>query len=215
VGIGIFRSVSSAFDADAGDGAYRYAATLGAYGAVITGHTFCCWKAASVLRFDTLNRARLCRMTRAFVDAETLPSSRDGSKKNDDALVSLPGVDAAGKEEGVYRARFAADAPTLGASLPECARDWEDLEVLMTLSRESVSRYGCRRSQIRPRVGQKPKRALRVARRRRQAGGRPRGGARRDQGVGGYPQRVIDARVSLGSVPPSRRRRTRTRTRGS
>lgn len=140
VGIGIFRSVSSAFDADAGDGAYRYAATLGAYGAVITGHTFCCWKAASVLRFDTLNRARLCRMTRAFVDAETLPSSRDDSKKNDDALVSLPGVDAAGKEEGVYRARFAADAPTLGASLPECARDWEDLEVLMTLSRERACR---------------------------------------------------------------------------
>lgn len=141
VGIGIFRSVSSAFDADAGDGAYRYAATLGAYGAVITGHTFCCWKAASVLRFDTLNRARLCRMTRAFVDAEN-ESYRDESKKNDDAvgvetldaLVALPGVDAAGAEEGVYRARFAADAPTLGASLPECARDWEDLEGLMTLS---------------------------------------------------------------------------------
>lgn len=133
VGIGIFRSVSSAFDADAGDGAYRYAATLGAYGAVITGHTFCCWKAASVLRFDTLNRARLCRMTRAFVDAEN-ESSRDEWKKNDDALVALPGVDAAGAEEGVYRARFAADAPTLGASLPECARDWEDLEGLMTLS---------------------------------------------------------------------------------
>ena len=136
VGIGIFRSVSSAFDADAGDGAYRYAATLGAYGAVITGHTFCCWKAASVLRFDTLNRARLCRMTRAFVDAEN-ESSRDDSKKgveNLDALVALPGVDAAGAEEGVYRARFAADAPTLGASLPECARDWEDLEGLMTLS---------------------------------------------------------------------------------
>jgi hypothetical protein len=49
-------------------------------------------------------------------------------------------VDAAGKEEGVYRARFAADAPTLGASLPECARDWEDLEVLMTLSRERACR---------------------------------------------------------------------------
>lgn len=133
VGIGIFRSVSSAFDADAGDGAYRYAATLGAYGAVITGHTFCCWKAASVLRFDTLNRARLCRMTRAFVDAEN-ESSRDDLEKNLDALVALPGVDAAGAEEGVYRARFAADAPTLGASLPECARDWEDLEGLMTLS---------------------------------------------------------------------------------
>ena len=159
VGIGIFRSVSSAFDADAGEGAYRYAATLGAYGAVIFGHTFCCWKAADVLRFDTLNRARLCKMTRAFVDAETANGKETvfgdatfvtretetrenggGGGGADDvpgtpgALVALPGVDAAGAEEGVYRARFAADAPTLGASLPECARDWDDLEGLLRLS---------------------------------------------------------------------------------
>ena len=157
VGIGIFRSVSSAFDADAGEGAYRYAATLGAYGAVIFGHTFCCWKAADVLRFDTLNRARLCKMTRAFVDAETAngeetvfgdatgtreTETRENARSGgaDDvpgalgALVALPGVDAAGAEEGVYRARFAADAPTLGASLPECARDWDDLEGLLRLS---------------------------------------------------------------------------------
>ena len=157
VGIGIFRSVSSVFDADAGEGAYRYAATLGAYGAVIFGHTFCCWKAADVLRFDTLNRARLCKMTRAFVDAETAngeetvfgdatgtreTETRENARSGgaDDvpgalgALVALPGVDAAGAEEGVYRARFAADAPTLGASLPECARDWDDLEGLLRLS---------------------------------------------------------------------------------
>lgn len=149
VGIGIFRSVSSAFDADAGEGAYRYAATLGAYGAVIFGHTFCCWKAADVLRFDTLNRARLCKMTRAFVDAETDEwlngeafretetrenARRGGAPARSGALVALPGVDAAGAEEGVYRARFAADAPTLGASLPECARDWDDLEGLLRLS---------------------------------------------------------------------------------
>ena len=149
VGIGIFRSVSSAFDADAGEGAYRYAATLGAYGAVIFGHTFCCWKAADVLRFDTLNRARLCKMTRAFVDAETDDwlngeafretetrenARRGGAPARSGALVALPGVDAAGAEEGVYRARFAADAPTLGASLPECARDWDDLEGLLRLS---------------------------------------------------------------------------------
>ena len=148
VGIGIFRSVSSAFDADAGEGAYRYAATLGAYGAVIFGHTFCCWKAADVLRFDTLNRARLCKMTRAFVDAETddwlnaeafretetRENARRGGADSLTALVALPGVDAAGAEEGVYRARFAADAPTLGASLPECARDWDDLEGLLRLS---------------------------------------------------------------------------------
>lgn len=148
VGIGIFRSVSSAFDADAGEGAYGYAATLGAYGAVIFGHTFCCWKAADVLRFDTLNRARLCKMTRAFVDAETVEwlngeefretetreNARRGGADSSNALVALPGVDAAGAEEGVYRARFAADAPTLGASLPECARDWDDLEGLLRLS---------------------------------------------------------------------------------
>ena len=72
VGIGIFRSVSSAFDDRPGGTLDGYAATLGAYGAVIFGHTFCCWKAADVLRFDTLNRARLCKMTRAFVDAETV-----------------------------------------------------------------------------------------------------------------------------------------------
>ena len=151
VGIGIFRSVSSAFDADAGDGAYRYAATLGAYGAVIFGHTFCCWKAAHVLCFDTLNRARLCKMTRAFVDADCARVSRDAADDADDidaytavsfALVDLPGVERSGAEEGVYRARFAADAPTLGASLPECARDWDDLEFALRLGRSAGAGAG-------------------------------------------------------------------------
>ena len=158
VGIGIFRSVSSAFDADAGDGAYRYAATLGAYGAVIFGHTFCCWKAAHVLRFDTLNRARVCVLTRAFVDAERGCSSGDAARDAaadaavadavadlSSALVALPGVERAGAAEGVYCARFAADAPTLGASLPECARDWDDLEALLRLGEKGAGRESARR----------------------------------------------------------------------
>jgi hypothetical protein len=37
----------------------RYGATIGAYGTIVGGHALCCWQAARVLRFDTLNRARL------------------------------------------------------------------------------------------------------------------------------------------------------------
>jgi hypothetical protein len=71
----------------------------------------------------------------AFRETETRENARrGGAPARSGALVALPGVDAAGAEEGVYRARFAADAPTLGASLPECARDWDDLEGLLRLS---------------------------------------------------------------------------------
>lgn len=127
VGIGIFRTVSSAFGAeDAGGGASgniaRYSATVAAYGTVVAGHALCCWKAASVLRFDTLNRARLLAAAKAYV--------RGGGG-------AVPSVEEAGEAEGVYRTRVPSGMPTLGASLPDAARDWAHLEALVVLE-ESV-----------------------------------------------------------------------------
>lgn len=124
VGIGIFRTVSSVFDAESGDGLYQYLGTLGAYSLVIGGHTFCCWKAAQVLRFDTLNRARLVRLAERFVGDNTVPT-----------------VDASGKEEGVYRARFSKEAPAIGAALTEIARDWKGLAEILELQ-ETVQLAG-------------------------------------------------------------------------
>jgi hypothetical protein len=123
VGIGIFRAVSGVFDGDAaadagGTNPYAYLATIGAYGMVIGGHTFCCWKAAVVLRFDTLNRARLVLLATSFVET-------DGTE--------VPSVEEAGAAEGVYRARFTQNAPSIGASLPELALDWAGLFMVIEL----------------------------------------------------------------------------------
>ena len=41
---------------------------ISAYGAVVGGHSFLSWKAASVLRVDVLNRFRLLKAAREFVD---------------------------------------------------------------------------------------------------------------------------------------------------
>ena len=42
-------------------------------------------------------------------------------------------------------APLAADAPTLGASLPEGARDWDDLEALLRLGEKGAGRESARR----------------------------------------------------------------------
>ena len=119
VGIGIFRYVSSAFGADdAGDGISRYSVTIGAYSTIVGGHALCCWKAAKVLRFDTLNRARLLNAAAAFVGG---------------GVGAVPSVEEAGEAEGVFRARVLPGTPTLGASLPDAARNWEQLEALIAL----------------------------------------------------------------------------------
>ena len=110
------------------DGAARYSAAVAAYGSVVAGHAVCCWKAASVLRFDTLNRARLLNAARHFL--------REGAE-------GLPTTEAAGAAEGVYRARTPPGTPTLGASLPDAARDWTHLETLLALGRaEAATRAG-------------------------------------------------------------------------
>ena len=95
-------------------------------------HLVCIWNAAKVLRFETLNRARLVRQARAF---------RDGGA---DAIAD---VDDAGEAEGVFRARFFSDDPVLGASLPDAARDWAHLERLVgharaMPAREEMERFG-------------------------------------------------------------------------
>ena len=102
---------------------YVFPLRTGAYGTVVGGHAFCCWKAAKVLRFDTLNRARLLLNAAAFI--------KGGSE-------AVPTVEEAGEAEGVYRARVPPGTPNLGASLPDAARDWEHLEALVSM--ESTSR---------------------------------------------------------------------------
>ena len=124
-GIGIFRAVAGSFDDAELTGAARYSAAVAAYGSVVAGHAVCCWKAASVLRFDTLNRARVLNAARRFLreDAEGVPTP-----------------EAAGAAEGVYRARTNPGTPTLGASLPDAARDWTHLETLLALGAAGAGR---------------------------------------------------------------------------
>ena len=124
-GIGIFRAVAGSFDDAELTGAARYSAAVAAYGSVVAGHAVCCWKAASVLRFDTLNRARVLNAARRFLreDAEGVPTP-----------------EAAGAAEGVYRARTTPGTPTLGASLPDAARDWTHLETLLALGAAGAGR---------------------------------------------------------------------------
>ena len=123
-GIGIFRAVAGSFDDAELTGAARYSAAVAAYGSVVAGHAVCCWKAASVLRFDTLNRARLLNAARHFL--------REGAE-------GVPTTEAAGAAEGVYRARTPPGTPTLGASLPDAARDWTHLETLLALGRAEAA----------------------------------------------------------------------------
>jgi hypothetical protein len=138
VGIAIFRGVSGAFGADAaamaaegGETAMseltRYGGVFGAYGAVLSSHLFCCWKAADVLRFDALNRHRLTRAAEEYV--------RGGRE----AVLS---VEDAGEREGVYRARVTASTPTLGASVEDAARDWDDLLRFAKASEANAPRLG-------------------------------------------------------------------------
>lgn len=124
-GIGIFRAVAGSFDDAELTGAARYSAAVAAYGSVVAGHAVCCWKAASVLRFDTLNRARVLNAARRFLreDAEGVPTP-----------------EAAGAAEGVYRARTTPGTPTLGACLPDAARDWTHLETLLALGAAGAGR---------------------------------------------------------------------------
>ena len=116
VGIGIFRTVSQTFATDPEEPWRDVAVAVAFYGGVVCAHLVCIWNAARVLRFETLNRARLVRQARAF---------RDGGSRRDRRF------DAAGDEEGVFRARFFSDDPILGASLPDAARDWAHLERLV------------------------------------------------------------------------------------
>lgn len=71
-----------------------------------------------MLRFDTLNRARLLNAAAAYV------AGGGGA---------VPSVETAGEAEGVFRARVPPGTPTLGASLPDAARDWAHLETLVQL----------------------------------------------------------------------------------
>ena len=127
VGIGIFRTVSQTFATDPEEPWRDVAVAVAFYGGVVCAHLVCIWNAARVLRFETLNRARLVRQARAF---------RDGGA---DAIAD---VDAAGDEEGVFRARFFSDDPILGASLPDAARDWAHLERLVGHARDSAGARG-------------------------------------------------------------------------
>jgi len=86
VGIGIFRVVALAGGVDgaddtaaaaegagpglvaaAGNNFTRYGLAFGTYGTVLGVHALICWKAAKVLHFDTLNRARLLTAARAHM----------------------------------------------------------------------------------------------------------------------------------------------------
>ena len=96
----------------------RYGSVFAAYGFVVLGHAACCWKAADCLRFESLNRARLSKLARAYVRGER----------------PLPDVDAAGASEGVYRRRNAPGTPILGASVPQAASDWRDLDRVLERS---------------------------------------------------------------------------------
>ena len=68
VGIGIFRTVSQTFASDPEEPARDVAIAVALYGGVVCAHLVCIWNAAKVLRFETLNRARLVRQARAFRD---------------------------------------------------------------------------------------------------------------------------------------------------
>jgi len=124
VGIGIFRTVSQSFANDPEEPFRDVAVAVAFYGSVVIGHLVCIWNAAKVLRFETLNRARLVGQARAF---------RDGGA---DAIADF---NAAGESEGVFRPRFSSNDPVLGASLPDAARDWAHLERLMGHARDSHS----------------------------------------------------------------------------
>ena len=52
----------------------------------------------------------------------------------------VPTPEAAGAAEGVYRARTTPGTPTLGASLPDAARDWTHLETLLALGAAGAGR---------------------------------------------------------------------------
>ena len=121
VGIGIFRTVSQSFASDPEEPARDVAIAVALYGGVVCAHLVCIWNAAKVLRFETLNRARLVRQARAF---------RDGG------AAAIADYNAAGDEEGVFRARFSPGDPVLGASLPDAARDWAHLERLVGHARD-------------------------------------------------------------------------------
>jgi hypothetical protein len=97
-----------------------------AYGFVVLGHAACCWKAADCLRFESLNRARLSKLARAYVRGEC----------------PLPDVDAAGASEGVYRRRNAPGTPILGASVPQAASDWRDLDRVLERSAAGATTGG-------------------------------------------------------------------------
>ena len=116
VGIGIFRAVSQSFANDPDEPFRDVAIAAGLYGSVVFGHLVCIWNAANVLRYETLNRARLVKEASAF---------RDGGAE------SVSHFEKAGEEEGVYKRRFQPGDPILGASLPDAARDWAHLETLV------------------------------------------------------------------------------------
>jgi hypothetical protein len=116
VGIGIFRTVSQSFANDPDEPFRDVAIAAGLYGSVVFGHLVCIWNAANVLRYETLNRARLVKEASAF---------RDGGAE------SVSHFEKAGEEEGVYKRRFQPGDPILGASLPDAARDWAHLETLV------------------------------------------------------------------------------------
>ena len=104
----------------------RYGSVFAAYGFVVLGHAACCWKAADCLRFESLNRARLSKLARAYVRGEC----------------PLPDVDAAGASEGVYRRRNPPGTPILGASVPQAASDWRDLDRVLARSAEGATTTG-------------------------------------------------------------------------
>ena len=104
----------------------RYGSVFAAYGFVVLGHAACCWKAADCLRFESLNRARLSKLARAYVRGER----------------PLPDVDAAGASEGVYRRRNPPGTPILGASVPQAASDWRDLDRVLARSAEGATTTG-------------------------------------------------------------------------
>ena len=116
VGIGIFRTVSQSFANDPDEPFRDVAIAAGLYGSVVFAHLVCIWNAANVLRYETLNRARLVKEASAF---------RDGGAE------SVSHFEKAGEEEGVYKRRFQPGDPILGASLPDAARDWAHLETLV------------------------------------------------------------------------------------
>jgi hypothetical protein len=191
-GIFIFRGVSGAFEPlppetletmTLLDHLTRSLPVISAYGAVVGGHSFLSWKAASVLRVDVLNRFRLLKAAREFVDGgeervssgafytlvpirprwrgerRSLRTFSPGASLrpppafNSDTprrlstplltpmnstptslCMERPSVEDAGKVEGVYRARVGPSTPTLGASLPQAVKDWEELASIVRVA---------------------------------------------------------------------------------